>query len=101
MTIKQILDYIENILKPERHDLQNRMLLFNLKQVTEACFFLQQIRTVYIDSNYFNSTLCDTLIRDLFIHGLKDDAAKRIIFQQNFSFGSTRFWTITLLVSLQ
>jgi len=82
-SIKEILDHVEMILKPQRHDLKCRMKLFDMKQTNDASSFLQLLRTTYLDSNYGESIKRDILIRDLFIHGLRDDAARRLIFQQN------------------
>ena len=82
-SIKEILDHVELVLKPQRHDLQSRMKLLDLKQTSDASSFLQLLRTTYLDSNYGESIKKEIIIRDLFIHGLRDDAARRLIFQQN------------------
>lgn len=82
--VDTILDRVELLLRPQRHDLQQRMLLFDKKQGSEgASTFLQSIRDTFSESGYGDAIQKETLVRDLFIHGLYDDNARRLIYQQD------------------
>lgn len=83
-TVEDILDHVEKSLKPQRFDLRNRMRLFDAKQSSsDAATFLQQLRSLYLETNYGDSINRDTLIRDIFIHGLRDEEARRLVHQED------------------
>ena len=84
-TIANILDAIDTALKPKRFDLQSRGKLFEHKQLANvsATSYLQELRDLYSLSNYPDTILKDTLLRDLFINGSSSIEAKRLFFQQD------------------
>ena len=83
-TIDAILNNVETALRPQRHDLQQRFALFEMKQGDlKSTNFLQLLRDTVLEAEYPADIPRETLIRDLFIHGLNSEEARRLIYQQD------------------
>ena len=53
---------------PHRHDLHQRLLLFDIKQRDTAASFLQSIRDHVLEADYEANVPRETLVCDMFIH---------------------------------
>lgn len=100
-TVDQILDGVEASLRPQRLDLQNRMKLFDMRQGSEkSTSFLQKLRELILDAGYGENIERETLVRDLFVHGLDNDDARRLIYQREFT-GLTVATCVNLVSSFE
>ena len=85
-TLENVLSDIDQILRPQRRNLQYRCKLLDLTQKPDQPIqdYLQDLRAAYSETGYTDATLTgELLVRDLLIRGIRNADAKRLILQQD------------------
>lgn len=86
-SVADIVERVENTIKPLRLELQNRLQLFDTSQKhsQSVAEFLRHLRSLFRETGYGEQVSKDEMIRDLFVRGLTNDDARRAILQEDFA----------------